>query len=84
VMRKAIGQAKGPEFVLDKVRMLGIENTKGAWAARYEAEIQCKRYPDGAKVRSAAWIELWKELGVAGLLWATMPFTHQQHEDEEA
>lgn len=73
VMRKAFGNIQGLKFELDKVVMRSIDNHKGAWAARYEAEVRCVKFTDGAKVRAAAWVELWKELESEGLLWATMP-----------
>lgn len=84
VLRKAMEKVTGPAFTLSKVILHSIDNQKGAWAARYEAEIRCKRYPDGAKVRAAAWVELWKELDAAGLLWATMPQVVHLPEETEA
>ncbi len=81
VMRRAIGNITDINFTLDKLRMRSIDNEKGAWVARYEAEIHCKKFNDGWKVRAAAWIELWRELEAAGLLWATMPHSAPLHDE---
>jgi len=82
VIKGAFAKVTAPEFTLAKVFLHSIDNYKGAWSAKYEAEFRCKRYPDGAKVRSAAWGELWKDLESNGLLWATMPKMAQLPDQE--
>ena len=84
VIRRAVGKVKAPEFTLSKVILRSIENEKGAWVGRYEADMICTQYRDRGKVRSAVWLELWRELEASGLLWATVPQTLHQPEEEGA
>ena len=84
VLRRAAEKVSGLDFTLLKVVLRGIDNEKGAWAARYEADIIVPKYGDRSKVRTAVWANLWKELEAEGLLWATMPQTNQTHEDRMA
>ena len=84
VMRRAAEKVTVAEFTLLKVVMRSIENEKGAWVAKYEIDMICKRYKDRGKIRSAVWLELWRELEAAGMLWATMPQTMHLPDEEGA
>ncbi len=84
VLRRAAEKVTKPEFTLSKVVLRGIENEKGAWVAKYEIDMICTSYRDRGKIRSAVWLEVWRELEAAGLIWATMPQTNHLPEDEVA